>query len=149
MLSKDKTIIKARLVLAVKQDDYKTFRKWAEKIKVAYDKFEWVEGLMGPLDIIFKEIEPKENAGKFLTILSEELDEFYYNVFLYNYEFDKDINKSLKIVDDLIQSEDRKRVKHILNKNKLESLLKLEPAGFMEDRINEEIGEVLSELESF
>jgi len=149
MLSKDKTILKARLILAIEKDDLNDFRKWSEKIEAVYDKFEWIEGLMGPLDVLFRKIESKENSNKYLFILSEEVSDFYYQIFLFNYHFNKDINKSLNIIDDLIKNEERKMVKHMLMKNKLETLLNYQAPDFIKEKINEEIGLLLEKLDNF
>lgn len=147
MLSKNKTILKARLVLSIEKEDFASFRKWCEKIESFYDEYEWVEGLMGSLDVIIRRIEPKENYKKYLLILSEEVEEFYYDVFMFRFLIDSDVNESLKIMDKLIDGTERKKVKNILLKNKLNALIEYEGPDFMKDKINEEIDEVLIELD--
>lgn len=146
MLSKEKTLVKAKLSLALANDNQESFRQAAAKIPAWFDKSNFLRDINSNLEPIVKKIEPKEYKEKYLAILKEELPDFYYQVFMIKYEFNKDLNSALTRIDNLIETEGNLRYQ--LLENKMNYLLEFNGPDFLQEKANEELSEVMNELEN-
>jgi hypothetical protein len=149
MLPKQKTLIKARIISAINNDDKDKFREAVEKIPSFFDEFSFLESINSELDVIPRKIESREDKEEYIKILKGELNDFYYNSFLIIYHYPHNFNESLKIIDNTIQTVKRDKVKNLLYKIRLELLLEYDGPEFLQDKINEEIDRTLSKIDSF
>jgi hypothetical protein len=149
MLPKQKTLIKARIISAINNDDKDKFREAVEKIPSFFDEFSFLESINSELDVIPRKIESREDKEEYIKILKGELNDFYYNSFLIIYHYPHNFNESLKIIDNTIQTVKRDKVKNLLYKTRLELLLEYDGPEILQDKINEEIDRTLSKIDSF